>query len=111
MRTYSSGVRTFFDGLSHVLMVFGLVETRSKKDGPVRTTGSSHARAESRFASQVHMHLQDDINWENSVAIQSAEYGLGRLCCSYDMLHAFNLIVVGTVFPSTIRLLHAHTMS
>ena len=52
------------------------------------------------MAPQAQMPLQKDIdvNWERSVAIQSAEYGLGRLCCSYDMLHAFTLIVVGMGF-------------
>lgn len=92
-------------------MVVGLVEGRTEKDGSVRTTGSSHAITESSITSRVHVPWQeDDVDWENSVAVQSAEYGLGRLCCSYDMLHAFTLMVVGMIFSSMIRLLHTHTM-
>ena len=100
-----------FRRLSHVLMIVGSAESRTNiKGGSVRTTGSSHAMAESSITSRVHVPWQEDeIDWENSVAVQSAEYGLGRLCCSYDMLHAFTLMVVGMVFSSVIRLLHIYS--
>jgi hypothetical protein len=94
-----SGASTFcVDGSPSVLML-DLVERQKSNRGVVRTTGSSHATAESTKALQVQTPPQkDNTDWERSVAIQSAEYGLGRLCCSYDMLHAFTLMVVGTEY-------------
>jgi hypothetical protein len=92
-----SGASTYcIDGSPSILML-DLVERQKSNRGVVRTTGSSHAMAESIKALQVQTPPQEDnTDWERSVAIQSAEYGLGRLCCSYDMVHAFTLMVVGT---------------
>ena len=60
-------------------------------------TGPSHADSEGRRAYIQGPASETDLL--NSVAVQSAEYGLGQLCCSYDMSHTFTLIVVGTNLP------------
>ena len=38
-----------------------------------------------------------DLNEKKSVAIQAAEYGILRLCCSYDITHSIIFIVNGIV--------------
>ena len=93
-----SGASTYcVDGSPSVLMLDWVERQKPNQGDVVRTTGSSHATAEATSALQVQVPQQkDNTNWGTSVAIQSAEYGLGRLCCSYDMLHALTLMVVGT---------------
>ena len=83
--------------LPNVLM-FILAERAKTSQSPyVSITGPSHAGYEDHRAHIEPPSPEPDLL--GSVAIQSAEYGLGRLCCSYDISHTFTLIVVGTNLP------------
>jgi len=80
------------------VLTFRLAErAKTSQSTRVTITGPSHADSEDLQA-----YIQGpapEVDLLSSVAIQSAEYGLGRLCCSYDMSHTFTLIVVGTNLP------------
>lgn len=96
--TRPPGTSTYCIEVSHNILMLGLVECQEiNQGGGVLTTGTLHSMAESPMASQVETPPQahNTNDWKTSVTIQAAGYGLGRLCCSYDMSHAFTLIVVG----------------
>jgi hypothetical protein len=91
------------------VVTFRLAERAKTSQGIcVTATGPPHAVSEDHRAYAQGPAPEDDLL--RSVAIQSAEYGLGRLCCSYDISHTFALIVVGTNLPLK-ALAHSHTAS
>lgn len=92
------------------VLTFRLAERMKTSQGSTRvtTTGPSHADSEDSRAYIEGPAPEADLL--SSVAIQSAEHGLGRLCCSYDISHAFTLIVVGTNLPLK-PLAHSHAPS
>ena len=82
------------------ILTFRLAEPAKTSQGTrVTVTGPSHANAEDSQAYIQGPAPEPEVDLLSSVAVQSAEYGLGRLCCSYDMSHTFTLIVVGTNLP------------
>ena len=107
--TSSSTSMCVLVGCLNVLMSRLAERARISQGGSrVTTTGPSHADSEDSRA-----HIQgssQEPDLLNSVAIQSAEYGLGRLCCSYDISHTFTLIVASTNVPLK-KLTHSHAAS
>ncbi|KAG8795332.1 hypothetical protein FRC17_008149, partial [Serendipita sp. 399] len=60
-------------------------------------TGPSHSEQKAtRSAHLSQLRALPFTDWTTSVSIQSAEYALQRLCCSFDMTHTFNLILIDT---------------
>lgn len=91
------------------VLTFRLAERAKTSQGTrVTATGPSHTHSEDHWACIQGPVPEADLL--SSVAVQSAEYGLGRLCCSYDMSHTFTLIVVGTNLPLK-ALAHSHATS
>ena len=100
-----SGVNETTSGSSTCVLVgcpnrltFILAErAKTSQSFRVTATGPSHADSEDHRARIQPPALEIDLL--SSVAIQPAEYGLGRLCCSYNISHTFTSIVVGTNLP------------
>jgi hypothetical protein len=69
-------------------------------DSPSRNTpGTGPSHSEQIASSSANVPQSPALamtDWTKSVAIQSAEYGLNKLCCSFDITHTFTFILIGT---------------
>ena len=75
-------------------------QKRTDADSPHKSTplsGPSHSEQTAASGTNVPQSPASAIpDWTKSVAIQSAEYALNRLCCSFNITHTFNFILIGT---------------
>ncbi|KAG8842572.1 hypothetical protein FRC20_004338 [Serendipita sp. 405] len=68
--------------------------SNNKGNGPL--SGPSHSSQSGQTGSSVPPRTASSKDWSHSVAIQSAEYGLNRLCCSFDITHTFIFVLIDT---------------